>query len=65
MSNFLPGLKTYVGIAVTLFGTLAQAMGWGWFEAISADVQMTVNQIIAVVGGIIAIYGRAAAKPKA
>ena len=65
MSNLLPGFKTYIGIFLTLVGTLAQAFGWDWWAGISGDVGTVANQVLAAVGGVIAIYGRAVAKPKA
>lgn len=62
--NFLPGLKTYIGIAVTMFGSVAQMAGWDWFAAISGDVESIANQVLQVVGLIVATVGRAVAKPK-
>lgn len=65
MANILPGLKTYIGIALTLFGTLAQSFGWDWWANISGDVNTAANQVVALIGSAVAIYGRAVAKPKA
>lgn len=62
--NFLPGLKTYIGLAVTMFGTVAQMLGWDWWASISGDVTSIANQVLQVVGLIIATVGRAVAKPK-
>ncbi len=64
MANWIPGAKTYLGIALTMFGTVAQMLGWDWWAAIGGDVQTIANQILAVVGLAVATYGRAVAKPK-
>ena len=64
MSNFLPGLKTYIGLAVTLMGALAQQLGWDWWGLISADVTTGANMVVELIGLAIAAYGRAVAKPK-
>lgn len=65
MENFLPGLKTYIGIAITVFGSIAAALGWDWFGSISGDVNTIANQVVALIGAVIATIGRAKAKPKA
>lgn len=64
MSNFLPGMKTYIGAGLAMFGTLAQMMGWDWWASISGDVGTIANQVVALVGGVVAVYGRMVAKPK-
>ena len=63
--DFLPGVKTYIGIALTLFGTLATTLHWDWWGAISGDVNTIANQIVALVGGAIAIYGKIMASKRA
>lgn len=64
MSNFLPGLKTYIGIAITLVGAVAKQFGWDWWGAVEADAVQASNMAIELVGLVIAAYGRAVAKPK-
>jgi len=63
--NFLPGMKTYIGIGITLFGTIAQAVGWDWWAAMSGDIESIANQVLQVIGLVVATVGRAVAKPKA
>lgn len=58
------GFKTYIGIAITMFGTVAQMAGWDWWSAVSGDVSTAANQILALAGTAFAIYGRFVAKPK-
>lgn len=57
--NFLNGYKTYIGILFTVIGALAGMLHWT-FAASLPDWQ---NSVITLVGAIIAIYGRAVAKP--
>jgi hypothetical protein len=65
IGKFLPGAKTYIGIILAFVGTLAAQLGWDWWALVSADVQEITNQIITLVGLIIATVGRIVAKPKA
>jgi hypothetical protein len=65
LANFLPGFKTYLGIAITLFGTIAATFHWDWWGAISGDVGTAANQVVDLIGIVIAIVGRALAKPSA
>lgn len=57
----LEGYKTYIGIIFTLLGTLATAKGWSWGSALP-ELQ---GYVVTIVGALIAIYGRAVAKPTA
>ena len=53
------GKKTYIGLAVTLFGVL------GAFSYVSeSDLTATLNTIITFAGLLFAAYGRFKAKPK-
>lgn len=65
MSNVLPGMKTYIGLAITLIGTLAGVLGWDWWGLVAADATTVMNGVIDMIGIVIAAYGRAVAKPKA
>jgi hypothetical protein len=65
MANLLPGMKTYIGIAITLIGTLAGAFHWDWWNLVSADATQGANMVVDFVGLVIAAYGRAVAKPSA
>lgn len=57
--NFLNGYKTYIGILFTILGALATMNNWT-FVASLPDWQ---NSAITLIGAVIAIYGRAVAKP--
>jgi hypothetical protein len=49
----LSGYKTYIGIAITVLGSLSALFGWNL-----GDLAGLQDQIIALVGAVIAIYGR-------
>jgi hypothetical protein len=51
--NFLDGFKTYLGIAIAFLGTLSGLFGWNL-----GDLAGVQDQIIALVGAAIALYGR-------
>lgn len=54
----LAGYKTYIGIAITLLGVASSAFGWGL-----GDLAGVQDQVIALVGSLLSIYGRATTKP--
>lgn len=64
MANWIPGAKTYLGLAISLMGGLSQTLGWTWWDVVSADAVTMLNMIFEFVGLAIAAYGRAVAKPK-
>lgn len=49
----LQGYKTYIGAAIAIIGALSGLFGWNL-----GDLAGLEDQIITIVGGIIAIYGR-------
>lgn len=49
----LEGYKTYIGIAITIIGSLSALFGWNL-----GDLAGLQDAIIALVGSAIAIYGR-------
>lgn len=49
----LSGYKTYIGIAITVIGSLSGLFGWNL-----GDLAGLQDQIIALVGAALAIYGR-------
>lgn len=49
----LHGYRTYVGIAITILGSLSTVFGWGL-----GDLAGVQDAIITLVGSAIAIYGR-------
>jgi hypothetical protein len=53
------GYKTYVGIAIAIIGACSGLFGWDL-----GDLAGVQDQLITLVGSVIAIYGRAVAKPK-
>lgn len=58
MSHFLAGKKTYLGLAVALLGVL------GFGNLISeAEASHAVDLVLELVGLVVAVYGRAVARP--
>lgn len=57
--KMLSGYKTYIGVAISILGSLSSLLGWDL-----GDLAGLQDQLIAIVGGLIAIYGRYVAKPK-
>ena len=57
--QMLNGYKTYIGIAITILGSLSGLFGWDL-----GDLAGLQDQLIVLFGAIIAIYGRYVAKPK-
>lgn len=53
----LSGYKTYIGIIITILGAASGVFGWGL-----GDLAGVQDQIITLVGSLIAIYGRATVK---
>jgi len=49
----LSGYKTYIGIVITVIGSLSGLFGWNL-----GDLAGLQDQIIALVGAALAIYGR-------
>lgn len=49
----LAGYKTYIGIALTVLGSLSALFGWE-----VGDLAGLQDQVIALVGAALAIYGR-------
>jgi len=49
----LEGWKTYIGIAITVIGTLSGLFHWNL-----GDLAGVQDQIIALVGAALALYGR-------
>jgi len=56
----LSGYKTYIGIALTILGAASGVFGWNL-----GDLGGVQDQVITLIGSLIAIYGRATAKPVA
>ena len=54
----LEGYKTYIGIAITVLGTLAGIFHWNL-----GNLTGVQEQVIVLVGAAIALYGRYKAKP--
>jgi hypothetical protein len=63
--DFLPGAKTFIGLAIALLGTLATALHWDWWGAISPDVETAANTVVSLVGIVIGIYGKFMANKRA
>jgi hypothetical protein len=59
MAKLLEGKKTYIGIAIALLAELARLL-----DIDLGDPEHIVNSVVVVIGAVVAIYGRAAAKPK-
>lgn len=53
----LQGYKTYIGILITIIGALSGLFQWGL-----GDLAGIQDQLITLVGSLIAIYGRFASK---
>lgn len=49
----LSGYKTYIGIAITVLGSLSSLFNWNL-----GDLAGLQDQVVALVGAAIAIYGR-------
>jgi hypothetical protein len=47
------GYKTYIGIGITVLGSLSALFGWNL-----GDLAGLQDQVIALVGAALAIYGR-------
>lgn len=54
------GYKTYIGVAITVLGSVSALLGWN-----VGDLAGLQDQVIALVGAALAIYGRFVAKPVA
>jgi len=54
----LQGYKTYIGIGITSLGWASSTFGWGL-----GDLGGVQSPLIELVGLLLSIYGRAAAKP--
>jgi len=52
----LKGYRTYVGIGISVLGSLSSIYGWGL-----GDLAQVQDAVIALVGAGIAVYGRAKA----
>ena len=55
----LSGYKTYIGIFITVVGTLSGLFGWNL-----GDLAGVQDQIIALIGAALALYGRFVTQPK-
>jgi len=55
--KFLDGYKTYLGILFTILGAASGVFGWGL-----GDLAGVQDQVITLVGSLIAIWGRASVK---
>jgi len=55
--KFLQGYKTYIGIFFTILGAASGVFGWGL-----GDLAGVQDQVITLVGSLIAILGRASVK---
>lgn len=53
MENFLPGFKTYIGIIIAIAPAVAKLFGYDL-----GDLTGLEDQLVTVVGGIIAVIGR-------
>jgi len=63
ISKFLPGMKTYIGIFMTLLAALSMQLGWDWWGTIEADLKALLEQLMTFVGLLLAFVGRVVAKP--
>jgi lysozyme len=52
-TKMLEGYKTYLGIAITVLGSLSALFGWNL-----GDLAGLQDQVIALVGAVLALYGR-------
>ena len=56
--DFFAGAKTFIGLAISMMGTLSMSFGWTWWAEIAPNVQELINQLLAFGGLAFATYGK-------
>jgi len=62
MSQFLAGKKTVIGVLVVLIPVIAGFFGYDVSESFPVQFALYAEETFAIVGGALALYGRAVAE---
>lgn len=62
--GLLNGYKTYTGVLLVIIPVIAKALGYDIGEKFSTEAPQAIDDIIVLVGSLIALYGRLVAQTK-